>query len=85
VYTKYKQVFVRVMHVLNDIERKIKKIIWNYTRSTRRMPTYEQLSRFSGRSEGEVRKVVQKLQHKISEEKEINGANFIRHKMNGGK
>jgi hypothetical protein len=44
--------------MLSDLERKVLRIIENYTITKGKPPTYRQLSRFTGRSQSEIRSIV---------------------------
>lgn len=47
--------------MLSDVERKVLRIIENYTITRGKPPTLRQLSRFTGRRETEIRSILQRL------------------------
>lgn len=47
--------------MLSDLERKVLRIIENYTIIKGKPPTLWQLSRFTGRNQGEIRSIVLRL------------------------
>lgn len=51
--------------MLTDLERKIHRILYNYSVARRRMPSMQELMTNTGKSEGEVQKCLIHLEDKL--------------------